>query len=583
MRIGSGINVIILALGGVCSLFCVLLSWQIWSRGQETGNLMDQSLAPGMVLSQVREDAGQAIFWGREYSILGQQHQLEQARLHFSATDSLQQGFPARKQWLAALEVTAEAMQAHQELAELQATRSDQFRETARRFMAAETRWQAHENTLPDITIETRQKRNDRINTISEVILMVNEYLAASPQSDDHRIPSMQPPLKILAALPEIPDEEKLAGVQDALGELDIISIRWPESSRYLQKSNQRLASAGSAWLEETRTQMNQNKIEVQKKGEAWVQKSRLAALWILMGAALVLVFSAVAIVSAKRIFGTPLKNVAKGMDRDLKALEPVSQRLAQASNSAGSSGTLLNDELKGLSRLMGELNESLVLHDEAASSSAQAMAGIGEDAAAASLNLGQLNQNMAGLQETSDKTEAIVRSINEIATQTNLLALNAAVEAAHAGEAGAGFAVVADEVRDLANRCAEAARETSQLIEESRARTTAGVESATKAAEILTRIDEVSAQAGSQTQALAAAAGSHSRQSRQLCQNVDQTWKIAFKTLNDAKTAMASTMPLLTHLADLKQLSQKLAGLEFRTPSGFRLRKKPKSDRKPQ
>jgi methyl-accepting chemotaxis protein len=92
-----------------------------------------------------------------------------------------------------------------------------------------------------------------------------------------------------------------------------------------------------------------------------------------------------------------------------------------------------------------------------------------------ANRSLGEMVAAMTDIGDSSQKISTIIKVIDEIAFQTNILALNAAIEAAHAGEAGLGFAVVADEVRNLAQRSAQAAKDTTTLIEDSIAKASGG------------------------------------------------------------------------------------------------------------
>jgi methyl-accepting chemotaxis protein len=122
------------------------------------------------------------------------------------------------------------------------------------------------------------------------------------------------------------------------------------------------------------------------------------------------------------------------------------------------------------------------------------------------------MNQAMHAIKVSSDDIAKIIKTIDEIAFQTNILALNAAVEAARAGEAGMGFAVVADEVRNLAQRSAQAAKETAIKIEGAISKTAQGVEISTKVAQAL---DEIVTKAR-QVDELASEVASASRQQTQ-------------------------------------------------------------------
>jgi methyl-accepting chemotaxis protein len=166
-----------------------------------------------------------------------------------------------------------------------------------------------------------------------------------------------------------------------------------------------------------------------------------------------------------------------------------ASTQLADSSQTLASGSS---EQAAALEETSASLEEIASMTRRNADSAVQAKELAGQTRGAADTGATDMNamkRAMDEIKRSSDDISKIIKTIDEIAFQTNILALNAAVEAARAGEAGLGFAVVADEVRSLAQRAAQAARETAAKIEDSVARSENGVRISTKVAMSLTDI----------------------------------------------------------------------------------------------
>jgi methyl-accepting chemotaxis protein/methyl-accepting chemotaxis protein-1 (serine sensor receptor) len=216
-------------------------------------------------------------------------------------------------------------------------------------------------------------------------------------------------------------------------------------------------------------------------------------------GGALAIAFVALAVASFLVVRG-----INTALQRSVAELTGSAERVAGSALLVSAAGQSLAQgacqqaaSLEETSASSGETAAMIRRNAASAQASADLMGNVDARIAAANACLAEMLTAMESIGLSSGKIARIIRTIDEIAFQTNILALNAAVEAARAGEAGMGFAVVADEVRDLAQRSAQAARDTATLIEESIEVSNGGGAKVRQVAEAIRSITESAAAVG--------------------------------------------------------------------------------------
>ncbi len=280
-------------------------------------------------------------------------------------------------------------------------------------------------------------------------------------------------------------------------------------------------------------------------------QLTSLAKQWNRQSTWSIAVFSVTLIVAGTFAFFV-VRSTTRMLRESLASLNGGARELVMASSRMASSAKSLSQgsteqaaSIEETSASMEEMASMTRRNAENSQTTAQVMIEVERSIQASNSALQLMVDSMTGIADSSNKVAKIIKAIDEIAFQTNILALNAAVEAARAGEAGMGFSVVAEEVRSLAQRSAQAARDTALLIEESIAKSQAGNQRVGEVAASISAITKSAVDVKRLVEAISEASHQQSRGIEQVSQAITQMERITQATAATAEESAAASEEL--------------------------------------
>lgn len=259
------------------------------------------------------------------------------------------------------------------------------------------------------------------------------------------------------------------------------------------------------------------------------------------------------------------LENIKSTLVQTFQSITVAAEQVANGSEQVASSSQALaqgaTEQASSIQQLSASITEiaDQVNHNAANATTANRLANQATtEVESGNAHMKDLISAMAEISESSNQIGRIIKTIEDIAFQTNILALNAAVEAARAGAAGKGFAVVADEVRNLASKSAEAAKDTTALIENSISSVKDGTTIANQTAESLQAIIDSVQKTSALIDEISKASSEQATSINQVTQGVDQISAVVQTNSATSEESAASSEELSSQANMLKSLVEK-------------------------
>ncbi len=248
------------------------------------------------------------------------------------------------------------------------------------------------------------------------------------------------------------------------------------------------------------------------------------------------------------------LGNINQAAEQVASASEQVSNSSQMLAQGASEQASSVEELAAAVSEISNHVQENTEHAEEARANANRVCA----DIEISNRYMDEMVDSMQQIHNSSGEIGKIIQTIEDIAFQTNILALNAAVEAARAGAAGKGFAVVADEVRNLAGKSANAAKETTALIQSSMQQVEKGTKTADATAKSLLQVIGSAQTVSNNVEHIAQASQKQASAVSQITTGVDQISSVVQTNSATAEESAAASEEFSGQAQSLKELVQK-------------------------